>query len=75
MKDKIKKTSTDIKNVYKNGTRLIEAAALCVVAGTAIYYNWPYNHTVTINSAIVLTAGVIIALRGAVEFYKYLAQK
>lgn len=82
MKDKVKKTNTavkqtasDIKTVVKNGCRLIEAAALVVVSLYAIYNTLPSRHDVTAESAALLTAGLIIALRGAVEVLRYLANK
>ena len=82
MKDKITKTTAavqqttnDIKTVAKNAARLIEASALVIVAGYAIAHTLPSTHEVTAQSAVLLTAGLIIALRGAWEFLRYLANK
>lgn len=71
----VKSTANDIKTVVKNGTRLIEAAALVIVSLYAIYNTSPSTHDVTVESAVLLTAGLIIALRGAVEVLRYLANK
>lgn len=73
--DAVKQTGTDIKTVYKNLTRLVEAVALLVVAGYAIYQTLPSTHPVTVQSAVLLFAGVVIGLRGMVEFLKHLANK
>lgn len=79
MKEKIstsvKQTSTDIKTITKNGTRLIEALALLIVAGYAIINTLPSTRGVTVASAVLLTAGLIIFLRGTAEFLKHLANK
>lgn len=74
MKNKFKDVQKDTATVYHNGTRLIEALALLAVAGYTIYQNWP-SRTDTLVASILLFCGLVIALRGAVEFFKHLAQK
>lgn len=71
----VRQTGADVKTIIKNGVRLIEAIALLVVAIHAIYDTLPSKHTVTVQSVALLTAGLIIGLRGMVEFLRHLANK
>jgi len=74
MTTKVKETVGTAKRVYKNACRLIEAAALVIVAGYALKHVWPHGNF-SASDIVVLVAGVLIALRGAFEFLGYLAKE
>lgn len=74
VKEQVKEVSSDTKKVIKNLERLVESAALLIVAVFAIYGAYHYELNQTIKYALLI-AGVIIGLRGAHELLRHLAEK
>lgn len=74
MVKKIKEAKKDVVTLYKNLQKLIESAALLIVAVFAIYGSYNYQLNQTIKYALLI-AGVIIGLRGAWELLRHLAEK
>lgn len=64
----------DVKVAWKNFVRLVESASLLVVAVFAIYGAYHYELPKAVFDALIFS-GAIIGLRGALEFFRYLAQK
>lgn len=72
MKNKLKNTKDEARTVIQNFVELIEATALIIVSGFAVYqgrqshefWAWP-----------VVVAGSIIAIRAGIQFIKYLKKR
>ena len=72
MKNKAKNVKNEFKTIIESFTELIEAISLIIVSGFAVYqgrqshefWAWP-----------VLIAGAVIAVRGGLEFIKYLKKR
>lgn len=71
---KIKEAKKDVVTLYKNLQKLIESAALLIVAVFAIYGAYNYELNQAIKYALLI-AGVIIGLRGSWELLRHLAEK
>lgn len=71
----VKKLSMkDISTSWRNLVRLVESAALLVVAIYAIYGAYHYKVSSWLADVLIV-AGVIIGLRGAWELLRHLAEK
>lgn len=64
----------EAKTVIENFTQLIEAVSLIVVASFAIYHAHNFGHG-RFWAYPVLIAGAVIAVRGSIEFLRYLKRK
>lgn len=60
--------------VVKNLERLVEAVALLIVAGFAIFAVYHYGVSLWFKY-LLLTAGMVIGVRGSIEFLRHLAQR
>lgn len=69
MKDKATQVKKEATTVVQNFTQLIEAVSLIVVSSFAIYNA---NQSKEYWAYPVLIAGAVIAIRGGLEFIKYL---
>lgn len=78
MTKKIKETSTAVsdntKTVVRNLSLLVESASLLVVAGYAFYTAY-HAHGNKVELKFVIAASLVIGVRGAYEFLRYLANK
>jgi hypothetical protein len=66
-------TLADTKLAIKNFERLAEATALLVVTGYTLKQAFEMAHTLFFY--VLVVAGAIVALRGAVEFLRHLTNK
>lgn len=71
--DSVKKTANDIKTAWKNFVRLLEASALVVVAVYTIKQALEMEQHFLFY--VLVVAGSLIAVRGAIEFFRHLANK
>lgn len=74
MKDKAKQAKDNTTNVLRNAEQLAQASALLIVAGFS-YWALGQLDLPKLAYYTVLGALVIIGLRGAVEFVKFLNRK
>lgn len=68
---KISLATSEAKTVIESFTQLVEAVSLIVVSAFAIYNAHNYGHG-KFWAYPVLIAGAVIAIRGGLEFIKYL---
>ncbi len=74
IKDKATTTVSSTKRVVTNAEQFVQAAALLTVAGFS-YWALTQIHVPRVLYWVVLSAVVIIGLRGAVEVIKFLDKK
>jgi hypothetical protein len=70
----LKGIGADGQTTFKNAARLVESAALLIVA----YYNFTSaraSHLGSFEYKVRIAASLVIGLRGAYEFLRYLANK
>lgn len=74
IKENMEHVVTDSTKVIKNTLRLIESAALLIVAVYAIYGAYHYEMSQGLKYVLIV-AGVVIGLRGSYELLRHLAEK
>lgn len=73
-KIEVKGAGTNTRTVVHNLSLLVESASLLVVAGYAFHTAYTAHHH-SIELRLVLAASLVIGVRGAYEFLRYLADK
>lgn len=71
VKEQATKTVNDIKRVVNNGEQFVQSASLLVVAGFSYWALSQVKLTAPAKSTVLVSL-IIIGLRGAVEFIKFL---
>ena len=74
IKEQATQAKTDLATAYKNGERLVQAVSLLTISGFSAYALRELTVHPTLQY-VVIAALSVIALRGAWEFFRFLAEK